>query len=94
MRNMSKKTEGFKNEEKQILNYLFRSRIENNINDIASGARISWITAEKYLERLAKKGYVVKSTKRVYSEKKKKWITKLFYQFNYSKYYQMKKLIK
>lgn len=91
---MAKKTKGFRKQEKDILDYLFMSRIERSINDVASGTQLSWITAEKYLERLEKKGYVVKSIKRIYSEKKKKQITKSFYQFNYIKYYQMKKLIK
>lgn len=91
---MAKKTEGFRKQEKEILDYMFMSRIERSVNEVASRTQLSWITAEKYLERLAKKKYVTKSTKKVYSKKKKRIIEKSFYQFNYFKYYQMKNLIK
>lgn len=47
------------NYETAIIHFL-GCRGDSNINEVANGVHISWITARIYLENLKEKGYVVK----------------------------------
>lgn len=55
----------FTRQEKLILKVLFENRRCMSLKEIAEEAHMSWVTSRKYVERLTKRGWVIKEKKKI-----------------------------